>query len=134
MDVHMCSSGQVVVTSDATVEGSDRSVRQQNMIAMASELAKRKSLTLTDVMEIVKRRAAVYINVSTDRLIAPLMDTIAAACAFEEEPWTAAICNGYRTSNAALQGIHTVVTTASIPLGYCQNFEQLHVSHVCFDS
>ncbi|CAK4625686.1 hypothetical protein LEN26_018562 [Aphanomyces euteiches] len=91
MDVHVCSSGQVVVTSDAIVEGSDRSVRQQNMIAMASELAKRKSLTLTDVMEIVKRRAAVYINVSTDRLIAPLMDTIAAACAFEEEPWTAAM-------------------------------------------
>ncbi|CAK4071794.1 unnamed protein product [Aphanomyces euteiches] len=147
MDVHVCASGQVVVTSDAIVQGSDPS--QSYFIAdlTASELAKRKILTLTDAMEVVKRRVAVYMNISTDRVIAPLMDTIAAACAFEEEPWTAAMfyiasgnhyqllaVNGYRTSNAALQGMHTVVTTASIPLGYCQNFEQLHVSHVCVDS
>ncbi|KAF0700955.1 Aste57867_8525 [Aphanomyces stellatus] len=143
LDVQVCASGDVVVCRDAVVDvdGAPRFVGEMTGDELLAALG---VLPLARVLELVRQRAAVYINVTTDGVIAPLMALLAAAC---ENAWTASMLyvasgnhyqllavNGYRTSHAALQGLHSVVTTSSIPLGYCQTFEQLHVSHVCVET
>ncbi|OQR94024.1 hypothetical protein ACHHYP_01908 [Achlya hypogyna] len=140
MDVQLAGDGTVVVHQDSVVGG--RFLHEMT----ASELVTAGVTPLTDVLAAV-RGIAVYVTVTTDAVLAPLLSLLATLCADETSGWSAPqfyvasgnhyqllAINGHREATPALVGLHTVATTTSVPLGYCASFEALRVSHVCVDA
>ncbi|KDO19071.1 hypothetical protein SPRG_15736 [Saprolegnia parasitica CBS 223.65] len=137
IDVQLAGDGSVVVSHDnrLILEAMD-----------AGGLSDAGVLSLQHVLGTISG-VALYLCVTSDAVILPLMALLEAVCADERSWWSGPrfyiasgnhyqllAINGHRGAAPALHGLHTVAITHSIPLGYCKSFEALRVSHVYVDA
>ncbi|RHY29768.1 hypothetical protein DYB32_009126, partial [Aphanomyces invadans] len=164
LNVYLSGSGDIVAHSGALVPAVTQHHGEEDVFlseVSTDELAHRYNIwTLHHVLTQLRQTSnpmAILLAVCHDDVIPPLMALLASSCRDDHcldngdrgaFSWTSSMLylasgnhyqllamHGHRMSLPTLSDMHTVALMGqSIPLGYCRDLEQLHVSHVCVDA